>query len=336
MSNGIVLLTGGSGFVGFRILEQLLDQGWHVRLAVRSESKLTTLKKALEKLQKDTTNIEHVIVPDMMAEDAFQEAIKGVSYVIHVASPLPSPSDDIEASVIKPAVTITTNMLKTLLASPSRSVKKLVITSSIAAVFPLEPTASLYDADNVTPDPEGPWTDDFAAYAAGKKLAYNATRRIIAEQKPYFDVINIMPSFVIGPNDLLESRSEYASGSNALALAPLLGMQLQGGRPGSACHVDDVAAVHVAALQSSVEGHRNFGVNFNGRNGGVEWNAAIDIVKEKMPEAVGPNGLPLGGSVQSDRTPFDASKTERELGMEFKNFESMIVDLAGAYMKAKL
>ena len=96
--------------------------------------------------------------------------------------------------------------------------------------------------------------------------------------------------------------------------------------------MDDVAAVHVAALEPSVVGHHSFGVNFNGKNGGIIWNDAIDIVKDRLPEAIGPESLPLGGSVLSGRTVFDASKTESELGMKFKDFESMIVDTTKAYL----
>lgn len=332
MTDGTILLTGATGLVGFRILEKLLNDRSHVRVAVRSESKFTALKQALDAVTRDTAGIEHVIVPDMTQDGAFDEAIRGVSYVIHVASPMPAASDDLEASIIKPAVAVTTGILHTLLQSPERSVKKVVITSSVAAVAP--PAPKVFDADNIEPDPEGPWTNDFLAYSASKKLALNATRKIIAEQKPYFDIINVLPSFVVGPNDFAQSRKDYQAGSNAIALAPLLGVELQGGRPGFACHVDDVAAVHVAALQSSVKGHQNYGVNFDGKNG-VEWNSAIDIIKKRLPEAVERDGFPLGGSVAAGKIPFDASKTERELGIRFKDFETMIVDLAKAYLSAK-
>lgn len=329
MSDGTVLLTGATGLVGFRILEELLDQGSHVRLAVRSEAKFDALQKALAKSKRDTTGIEHVIVPDMLQEDAFADAIKGVTYVLHVASPMPYPSDDLETSIIKPAVAVTTGILHTLLQAPERSVKKIVITSSVAGVAPSEP--KVFDADNEEPDPQGPWTDAFATYSASKKLALNATRRFIAEKKPYFDIVNIMPSFVLGPNHFATSRKDYMAGSNSMAMSPLLGREVPGGCPGFVCHVDDVAAVHVAALRPEVVGHRNFGVNYDGVNG-VEWNDAIEIVKKKMPEAVGPDGFPLGGSCASAKVPFDASKTERELGITFKDFDTMVVDLAKAYL----
>lgn len=333
MSTETILLTGASGFLGFRILEQLVDQAWIVRLAVRSKPKYTALKSALERLGKDTSTIQHVIVPDMTTPAAFKDAVKGVSYVLHVASPLPTPSDDLETSIIKPAVGMTTNMLNAILEDPGRTVKKLVITSSVAAVIPAEP--KVFDADEVVLDPEGPYENDFAAYRASKQLAYNTTRRFIAEEKPYFDVINIMPSFIIGRNNFIQSRKEYLAGSNGIALSALLGGVDESGKPGIVCHVEDVAAVHVAALRHSIVGNRNFGVNFDGKDGGIELNSAIDIVKAKLPEAVGPNDLPLGGSTLSQKVPFDASKTERELGIEFKDWETMVLELAKAYVEAK-
>lgn len=331
MSQGTILLTGATGLVGFRVLEKLLDQGSHVRLVVRSESKFSALERSLALAKKDTAGVEHVVVPDMMQEGAFNDAIRGVSYVIHVASPPPRPVDDREASIIKPAVANTVSLLHSALRSPERSIKKVVITSSVAAVWPSKP--QVFDADNIVPDPRGPYPDDFAAYSASKKLAYKATREIIAEHKPYFDIVNVMPTFIIGPNGFAASRKDYELGSNSIAMAPLLGINLEGPKPGAVCHVDDVAVVHVEALDPGIVGHRNFGVNFDGMNG-VEWNSAIDIVKNKLLNAVGANGFPLDGSVTTVKLAFDASKTERELGMTFKSFETMIVDLARAYLEA--
>lgn len=334
MPDGTILLTGASGLVGFRILEKLVDEGWQIRLAVRSEFKLSALKEGLKKAGKQASRIEHAVVPDMSKSGAFEDAIKGVKYVVHVASPLPgAATDDLEASLIKPAVSVTTGILQSILQSPEKSVKKVVITSSVAAVFPSEPKP--FDADHTEPDPAGPYPDVFSAYAASKKLAYNATRKLIDEQKPYFDIINVMPTFVVGPNGFALTRKDYDESSNMFALASLLGRSMPGDSPGMACHVDDVAAVHVAALREDVTGHLNFGVNYNGANGGVDWNDASEIVKKRLPDLVGEHGFPLGGSVSSMKVPFDASKTERELGMKFKDLDTMIVDLARAYLHTK-
>jgi nucleoside-diphosphate-sugar epimerase len=75
-----------------------------------------------------------VVVPDITAPDAYKEAVKGVKYIIHVASPtFPASSiQNFEDDVIKPAVSGTLSMLEA--AAKESGVERLVITSSVLAV----------------------------------------------------------------------------------------------------------------------------------------------------------------------------------------------------------
>jgi nucleoside-diphosphate-sugar epimerase len=116
-------------------------------------------------------------------------------------------------------------------------------------------------------------------------------------EKPHFDVINVLPTFVIGKKQLATTKEEISSarGSNALALGPIFGVQNPAGAPSVTVHVDDVAYVHVAALHPNIEGSQNFGVNWNGIKG-VNWDDAIDIVRRHFPKEVESGLFPLGGS----------------------------------------
>ena len=207
-----------------------------------------------------------------------------------------------------------------------------MITSSVAAILPGEPR--VFDADNVEPDPVGPYNHPFFAYGASKTLALNAARRFVAERSPKFDVIHIMPSFVVGPYRFATHRESYERTSNRIALSVLLGRKFPERRPGIACHVDDVAAVHVTALRAEVQGHQNFGVSFDGPKV-IEWNTAAEIVKRRLPDLVEQGIFPLGGSVETQTLHFRAEKTEQVLGMRFKSFEEMVVDLARAYSQLR-
>ena len=328
MAPDLVLLTGATGLVGFRVLTELLDQGYKIRLAVRSNAKIDAIQKSLpDKYAVD--ELDFTIVPNMAIEGAFDKAVDGVTYIIHVAAPAPAPSDDLEATMIKPSIDMTLSILNSALKQPN--VKKVVITSSVGAVFPLTEQKN-FDADNIEPDPEGPYPNVFFAYLASKTLALSATRKFISERNNRFDVINVMPSFVIGPNGFASNRQEYEAGSNMIALAPLLGVKFPEPRPGMTCHVDDVARVHVAALRPDVSGHHNFGVTFNGPNT-IEWNDVVDIVKKRLPKLVEQGVFPMGGAVVSQPGGFEASKTERILGIKFKTFEDMVVDLASDYAR---
>lgn len=323
MPDELVLLTGATGLVGFAVLQKLIEQNYRVRLAIRTPSKKQEIYDALDRAHL-SSNLDFVIVPDMQVTSAFDQAVKGVRYVVHVASPLAVESDDLETSIIRPAVDVTLSMLHSAL--KEETLRKIVITSSIVAVMPSTPGS--FDVDTVVPDPQGPWSNPFAAYIASKQFAYNATRKFIADFKPSFNVINVMPSFVIGPNGFATSRKHYLAGSNEVALAPLVGTVMPNNMTGCGCHVDDVATVHVAALESSVTGNRNFGVDVSVN--GVEWNKGKDIIRLKAPEIA--NAFSMDGSVTSFSVGFDASRTQTQLGMKFKSFDEMIVDVARAYV----
>lgn len=338
MAGELILLTGGTGHLGYRTLIEALSKGYKVRAAVRSEAKVAEIKAA-RSTQPYIDQLSFILVSDITKDGAFDEAVRGVDYVVHLASPLAVPSDDDEANIIRPAIRGTLSILHSALKEPR--IQRVVITSSIAAVAPsstgntkpVEP----YTADSVQPDAQGPYPNAFAAYAASKVLAYNRTRDFIAKEKPSFSVVNIMPSFVIGKNELATTPQAVASGSNRLALAALLGSVQSQGPPAAACHVDDVAFVHVAALDPKIKGNQNFGLNYNGAKG-IVWDDAIEIVKKHFPKETENGIFPLGGSTPSVPSAFDASRTEEVFNFKQKNFEEMIVSLAGHYaaVSAKL
>ncbi|OQU97407.1 hypothetical protein CLAIMM_03340 [Cladophialophora immunda] len=329
MSAALVLLTGSTGHVGYANLIEALKKGYKVRAAVRSESKAVTVKNA-KPTQPYLGQLTFTTVPDIQKEGAFDEAVKGVDYVIHTASPLPVPSDDDEKNIIRPAINGTLSILHSALKEPS--IKKVVLTSSVAAVFPSEP-GKPFVVEHVEADPKGPYPDTFSAYSASKKLTLYRTYDFIRDNKPKFSIINIMPSFVIGRNELATTPKAIVSGSNALALGPLVGNKSDTPTPSFVCHIDDVAFVHVAALDPKITENQNFGVNYTSSNP-INWDDAIDIVKRHFPQEVEAGVFPLGGTLPSVHVPFDASKTEKTLGLKFKGYEEQIVNLAGWYAQA--
>lgn len=328
MAGELILATGTTGHVGYRTLIEALSKGYRVRAAVRSESKIAEIKAA-KSTQPYLNQLSFTIVPKIDKDGAFDEAVKGVDYVVHIASPLAVPSDDDEANIVQPAIKGTLSILYSAL--KQSSIKKVVITSSVAAVSPDSPTGT-YTADNVEEDPQGPYPHTFAAYVASKKLAYNRSRDFIAKEKPHFTVVNIMPTFIVGPNELATTTDAVRSGSNAIALNVLFGVNNPNGMPAAVVHVDDVAFLHVAALDPKVQGNKNFGANY-GINS-IEWDDAIDIVKKHFPAEVEKGVFPLGGSQTSLHVmPIDASASEKFFNFKFKDWETQVVDIAGYYAK---
>jgi nucleoside-diphosphate-sugar epimerase len=331
MAGELVLVTGATGHIGYRTLIEALSQGYQVRAAVRSDAKREQIVNA-PPTKPYASQLSFVIVPDIEVEGAFDSAVQGVDHIIHLASPLSSgaTAKDFEAEIIQPAIRGTLSILNSALKAPT--IKRIAITSSVAAVSPSEPRP--YDADNIEPDPSGPYPHYFAAYAASKKLAYNRTRAFVTEHHPSFSIINVMPTFVFGPNRLATTRRELLSGSNALVLLRVLGGEVnEAGMWGNPCHVDDVAFVHVKALSLNnlKPGElKNFGVNYTKEK--FEWDDAKEVVRKEFPRAVEEKVFNLEGKIKTLAGEYDASKTEKELGVEFKSYKTAVKDLVEYYL----
>lgn len=331
MSGKTILLTGGTGHVGFATLVEALSKGYKVRAAVRSNAKAEVIRSA-KSVQPYLSKLEFVIVKDITQAGAFNEAIKGVDAVVHLASPIVGANvKDAEEDLYKPAVQGTTGILHS--AKQEASVKRVVITSSVAAVVPLPPSQERYTADSVGPISDGPFPDLFMAYVQSKARAHNAVLRFIEEQKPQFNVISIMPTFVIGANELAKTPEEINVGSNAYFLLPILGGKNDEGTFTSLVHLDDVAFVHIAALDPKLEGTRNFGVNYD-YTSGFKWDDALKIAQEEFPEAVKAGILPLNGHLGDIVSNFDCSETERVFGFKFKSPREMTKSIVGQYVAA--
>ena len=139
--------------------------------------------------------------------------------------------------------------------------------------------------------------------------------------------VNITPTFVIGPNELATTTDAVMCGSNALALGVLFGAKNSHGMPDATVHVDDVAFLHIAALDSKVQGNKNFDANYDVN--GMKWDDVPAIVKKHFPTEVERGVFPLGGSQKWLPMPSDGSSTEKFFDFKFKDFETQIKDLAG-------
>ena len=119
--------------VGFRTLVLLVQAGYKVRVAVRNQEGFDRIL-ALKPLAPYASQVESIIVPDITVTGAYDEAVKGVKYILHVASPLSSaaPDDDYDKHLIQPAIRGTVGMLESAHKSPG--IEKIVITASILSI----------------------------------------------------------------------------------------------------------------------------------------------------------------------------------------------------------
>ena len=336
MTGELVLITGASGHMGFRAVVNALELGYHVRAAVRNQDKADVVLNAPSiKALAPGKKLTFFFVPDIVADGAYDEAVKEVTYILHIASPIAKPSDDYERDAIQPALKGTMNILESALKVPT--VKRIVMTSSVIAVAPfkdfvMEESPRIFTANDRIPDDFGPYGHHFQAYAAEKSRALNATDKFIKTEKPHFEVSNIMPSFFIGKNELITDAADILSGTNRVAFSPVLGYKADGALPGAMSHVDDVAKVHVLALDPKVEGGQNFGLMSGGVNGN-DWGTSVDIVKKHFPEAVKDGRLPADGTQPTKKFLYDTSETDRILGIKQKSYEEQVVSVTEHYLE---
>ncbi|KAK2598895.1 hypothetical protein QQS21_005637 [Conoideocrella luteorostrata] len=325
MSSVDLLITGATGFIGFKVLLEALEDGYTVRAAIRSSEKAKTLASHPKIISSGKANkLSFIEVPDITRDGAYDEAIEGVTYIIHLASPLPSPFLDPQTGIYEPNIKSVSTLLVSAFNEPS--VKRVVITSSTFANTPFPPDPSQeITAETRVPDLPGPFDSMLPAYSAGKIAALNFTDRFIKEKKPSFTVVNVFPGFVFGRDDRALDVKELDAGTNRIVLATITGKSTHNPMPAGATHVDDVAKAHLAGLKEGFSG--NFGVTKV-----HDFNDAWIAIQKHFPEAVA-DGTFKKGNQPTVPVNWNAHQTEIDLKFNFKTYEDMVVDVAGQYLE---
>ncbi|KAF2665572.1 NAD(P)-binding protein [Microthyrium microscopicum] len=343
MANDLVLLTGATGYLGYLTLIALLKRGYKVRAAVRSNSKVSKIEAA-PSFKALKPSVEWVIVPDMTADGAYDEAVKGVKYIVHVASPIPTfgteaiPTEKLEEYFLHQAPKGELGMLTS--AHKAGTVKRIVVTSSVVAIVPFEyymgegDYSKVIPASNRIPDVTGPFVAEFQAYSAGKAKAINASEAWMESHDTIFDLISVIPGWIFGQDELVSSVEDFTKGStNSVLLNLLLGNKEENGYNGNVVSGEDVAQLQVLALDPSIKGNQSFIASID-----AEWEDAIAIVKKEYPEQVANGDF----SVDGKQPTFDIKHTWKEteatfapLGFKFAPFEKIVKAVAKQYLELK-
>ncbi|EXA31060.1 hypothetical protein BFJ63_vAg16608 [Fusarium oxysporum f. sp. narcissi] len=336
MSPQLLVITGVSGHVGFRVLVEALSRGYNARAVIRNASQTDQIK-ATNSVKPYLTQVEFVVVPDLLVPGAFDGVLDGADGVVHVASPLPSASQEFKRDLIEPAVNATLGILKA--AKKVSKIKRVVITSSIASLITWDYLVSsditkvFTVRDTYTPtNLNGPFANAIDAYGVSKAAALAATERFMQEEKPHFEVVSILPSMVTGKNELNRTPEDVGKGSNGTTLGVLLNNKSETPSLGVSVHVNDVARVHIDALDPAIQGNRNYLCSSGGVEG-TTWEDAKDIVRRNFPKAVGDGIFPLEGSQPSRPIRLDSSDTEEALGWKFASFEEQVKSVAEHYLE---
>lgn len=193
MSGELVLVTGGSGFIGAHCIVQLLNAGYRVRTTVRSLKREAEVRAMLKVGGAEPGERLSFAATDLMSDAGWPEAAAGCAFVLHVASPFPLGVPKHDDELVVPA---REGALRLLRAARDAGVKRVVLTSSFAAIgYGHKPTDRPFTEESWT-DPNG---EGVSAYVKSKTLAERAAWDFIAREGGALELSVVNPVGVFGP-----------------------------------------------------------------------------------------------------------------------------------------
>ena len=238
-----VLVTGGSGFIATHCILKLAAAGYKIKSTIRNLERASELNKILDRAGSTYERLNKIEVnwfrADLTQDEGWAEAVKGCDYVMHVASPVALEEPKDENDLIIPAKEGTMRVLK---AAAEEGVKKVVLTSSVAAIIYGHEKDSFNEDDWTDTD-----TDGSSAYNKSKTFAEKAAWDFINSDECTMELSVINPSLVLGPvletdpGASVEVVKRFLDGG--FPLAPNISFGI--------VDVRDVAELHLLALESS-------------------------------------------------------------------------------------
>lgn len=328
-----VLVTGATGFVGSHTARALLDAGHRVRLLARSRARVEAVFRAR------LAQLDDVVFGDMTDAEAVARALAGCEAAVHAAALVSMRAEDRARTAranLRGAELVVGGALRAGLAP-------VVYVSSTAALFrpALAPWARPAAGDGSAADaigPDAPVARIGTPYARSKALPERFVRALQTQRAP---IATTYPSAVIGPDDPghSEAMRGLAMCVNEVTLITSTGQQL--------VDVRDVAELHRRLVEREPRPARYVAAaRF------LPWAELADVLDEEaglrvrrveapgeLLQALGTLGdvlrrwLPVDERITGEavrfatRWPrFDARRTERELGVAFRDPRESIRD----------
>src|SRR5436305_2603985 len=247
-TDGTVLITGGTGFLGGWCVASLLERGYDVRTTVRDLAREGNVREAVAAAGAEADSRLSVLAADLTSDAGWSEAVAGCRYVLHVASPFPPVQPKDPDELIVPA---RDGALRVLGAALEAGAERVVMTSSVATIRSNRPSSES------EPYTEADWTDgedtSRTPYVRSKTLAERAAWEHVRSAGAEDRLATVNPGAIIGPalsddhSYSLQSIQRLLSGMPA---APKLGFTF--------VDVRDVADLHIRALTSPAAGGERF------------------------------------------------------------------------------
>jgi nucleoside-diphosphate-sugar epimerase len=293
-TNPKVLVTGGAGFIGSNLAEELIRQGARVMII---DNLITGFRENLEEIKGDFDFVEGDINDDV----ALAKAIEGAEIVFHEAA-LPS----VPRSVDDPWETneaCVNGTLKLLIRSKDAGVRRFIYAAS----------SSAYGDQPVLPKVETMQTDPLSPYAVAKLTGEYYCRSF---NKVYgFETMSLRYFNVFGPRQ--NPASMYSGVISRFADALMTGVPPviygDGGHSRDFTYIDNVVDANIKASTSA----RGVGETINVANGDrITLNELLEVLKKitGMSDAKADYQPPRMGDVRDSQA--DNSRAVEWLGYQ--------------------
>lgn len=325
----LAFVTGATGLLGNNLVRELIAQGWHVRALVRSP----------EKAERQFAGLGlEIVTGDMLDVAGFADALRGVDVVFHTAAYFRDSYkggrhwDALHAANVEGT--------RALLDHAWRSgVRRFVHTSSIAVLYGRP--GQVIDETMLREERDA---DDYYR----SKILSDRVVLAFLDAHPDFWASMVLPGWMHGPGDI----GPTSAGQLVLDVA---WRRLPGIPPGSFSVVDarDVARAMILAEREGRRGERYLAAGRHmtmadllpmiGRASGVETPtrrlppALLHLIAAGYELYARATGRPVllswamarAVARENDRSRYDHSKSEAELGLGFRPIEETLRDEVG-------
>ncbi|KAF3929921.1 Dihydroflavonol-4-reductase [Arthrobotrys entomopaga] len=344
-SKPIALVTGVTGYIAGWVVKYYLDAGYKVRGTTRNKTSAQPLIDTLISQGYPTSDIEIYEVADITTAGAFDEAVKDVEVIAHLATPVSLSFTDPDP-VIRTAREGTLSILRSAkkASSTSISIKTFIQMSSVAAVWdPTKPGPYTFSEkdwnESAVPMTEklGNKTPGFVIYMASKVESERALWKFKDEENPDFDIVSINPAWVSGP-PVVPLRDASKIGETIQTIWQIFSgkQDYQSlGDHSTYIHAFDVARLFVWAAKNSSQANGERYLALAGKGGDQ---AVMDILGEGYPSrrgvmAQGEKGKGYNKDYlwAEGGIGFDISKAVEATGEDWIKYDTVVLDTAKAF-----